>query len=176
MISALFRRAMLMLNEWTNYVMKMMMMMMMMMISYDIVVVRVEESLKADLFTDELNRKRRLSQTNKMKPPSKNTAAGSFVRLPACCFACGGGVVDAMVRWLDGGGAGFVFGGALKSSSWFRVDLSRRNSYHGASTTSSAGSCRHHLTLGDMGEMFCDKYLSLFYRWIWKVLLSPKLS
>ena len=67
-----------------------------------------------------------------MKPPSKNTAAGSFVRLPACCFACGGGVVDAMVRWLDGGGAGFVFGGALKSSSWFRVDLSRRNSYHGA--------------------------------------------
>ena len=58
MISALFRRAMLMLNEWTNYVMKMMMMMMMMMISYDIVVVRVEESLKADLFTDELKRKR----------------------------------------------------------------------------------------------------------------------
>ena len=51
---------MLMLNEWTNYVMKMMMMMMMMMISYDIVVVRVEESLKADLFTDELNRKRKI--------------------------------------------------------------------------------------------------------------------
>lgn len=47
---------------------------------------------------------------------------------------------------------------------WFRVDLLRRNSYHGASTTSSAGSCRHHLTLGDMGEIFCDTpiYISLF--------------
>ena len=54
MISALFRRAMLMLNERTNYVM-----MMMMMISLiNPVVVRVEESLKADLFTDELKRKR----------------------------------------------------------------------------------------------------------------------
>ena len=109
---------------------------------------------------------------------SKNTAAApSYVCL--LVVLCGGGVVDAMhgpvAGWWLVVGLDLFLAGHMKSSSLFRVDLSRRNSYHGASTTSSAGSCRHHLTLGDMGEIFCD--ISLFYHWIWKVLLrAPKLS
>ena len=175
MISALFRRAMLMLNERTNYVM-----MMMMMISLiNPVVVRVEESLKADLFTDELNRKRRLSQTNKMKLPAAfKEHSGWFLRAFACLLFC--------MRWwscgCDGPVAGWWWGWIcfwrgteifLLGSGWIfhegthiMVPLLLQVQDLAATTS--------HLAIWAKSSAILLYIYRFFYRWIWKVLLSPK--